>query len=116
MKIIISFLIVIVFVILGCSSTSPNWPTEGVFQGYYTKGFEVSSFTPDGIEEEWWLDGSIGKIVNQMIAPKNETSKIKSPAYIVVRGKLSPPGNYGHLGHYNRELVVEEVIEVKQNK
>ena len=40
--------------------------------------------------------------------------KFKSPVYLVVRGSLTPEGSYGHLGSYRRELLVTEVLEVRE--
>ncbi len=34
-------------------------------------------------------------------------------AHLVVEGRLSAPGSYGHLGAYSRELRVTRVIEAQ---
>lgn len=31
------------------------------------------------------------------------------PVYVHLRGRLSPPGQYGHLGAYTREVTVTEI-------
>ncbi len=107
---------VVVVAVFGCSSTASDWPAQGTFRGYYTHSFEVSQFTPQGTKEKWWLEGSIEDITKQLVAPRDETPKLKSPVYIVVDGKLSKPGRFGHLGKYVRKLSVEKVLEVKQNE
>ena len=33
--------------------------------------------------------------------------------YLVVRGTLTPRGNYGHLGKYDRQLTTQEVSEAR---
>jgi hypothetical protein len=92
--------------LLGCASTERSWPREGVFRGTYTHRFEVSRFVPEGTEEEWWLSG---RAINRSDLAFKQT-------FLVVCGKLSDPGEYGHFGAYDRELVVEEVLEVGPKK
>jgi hypothetical protein len=116
MKILSLLMAVAAVLVFGCILTASDWPAQGIFQGYYTHGFEVSQFTPQGTNEKWWLEGSIEDIIRQLVAPKDETPKLKSPIYIVVEGKLSKPGKYGHLGGYVRRLSVEKVVQVKQNE
>jgi len=83
--------------------TAP-WPQEGVFAGYYVRGFEISDFRPAGTKERWWVDrgGSMGSLAN---------CQWSNPCYLVVRGQLSGLGSHGHLGDYKRELRVTEVLE-----
>jgi hypothetical protein len=89
--------------------TTP-WPKTGVFAGYYRQGFEISDFRPAGTKERWWLSGEQG----QSGLPKllqSWSCNTSAPCYIVVRGHLGGLGRHGHLGAYNRELEVTEIIE-----
>ena len=88
----------------GCATRAP-WPAEGVFSGYYVWGFERSDFRPAGTAERWWISGVVDSLRGQPSTP--------NPAYIAVRGTLSAKGRFGHLGGYVRELLVEEIIEVR---
>jgi len=91
------------------------WPTNGVFVGYYWRGFEVSDFKPLGTRERWWLTGNIAPVASGFISPSaTDRRKFRNGVYLVVRGTLSPEGSYGHLSHYSRELVVQEVVEVRE--
>jgi hypothetical protein len=98
--------------------------SEGEFRGYYTSGFEVSSFvacdqagtTDPGYGEGWWLEA---EPESGFYEQYNALSSQVSPppgGYVTVfvrfRGRLSPPGSYGHLGAYARTVTVQEVVEL----
>jgi len=97
-------------------------PTSGEFAGYYTNGFEVSAFVPceesgaTGSGEGWWLGADPG--INFYEQYSAIAASVNPPAggYVTVfvrfRGTASPPGNYGHLGAYSREVTVHEVLEM----
>jgi hypothetical protein len=63
----------------GCSLTPSERPAQGIFKGYYTHGFEISQFTPQGTNEKWWLEGSIEVITRLLVVQKDETPTLKSP-------------------------------------
>lgn len=100
--------------VAACSSVAP-WPKYGTFVGYYIKGFEKSDFKPAGTKERWWLSGNIDTLSKLYIAPSSEAPpKVKGPVYVVIQGSLSEVGQHGHLGYYSRELVVEQVKEIRE--
>jgi hypothetical protein len=106
--------LLIVFVVFACKAQAP-WPRSGVFVGYYIHGFEKSDFKPAGTTEHWWLSGNIKSVADLFIASsKDQSPTTKSAVYLVVRGSLSREGQYGHLGAYKRELLVSEVLEVRE--
>ena len=84
-------------------------------RGHLSLGFETSAFTPCGAPEgeRWWVAG---------LPPEGHqryrelTSKMYEPVFVRVRGALSSPGNYGHLGAYQRELTVLELLELRKAK
>lgn len=88
------------------------------FQGQYLQSFEVSSFVPCGSTEKpgygvgYWLNWDDSKSYDRYRA---EISKQVDNAvvYLKFTGTISPPGQYGHLGVYTREVTVEKVLEVK---
>lgn len=79
------------------------------YSGKYTTAFEVSWFEPDGTKEIWWASGAL---------PTRDTPNgyEECSFQLVVRGKLSPMGQHGHLGMCERELDVEEVLTCKRLK
>ncbi len=79
------------------------------FRGYYQAGFEVEAFEPCGSPEKWWVvrGDELNARYRQFVGAPYE------PVFIVVRGQVGPRGRYGHLGLYNRELVVQQVLEIR---
>ena len=92
-------------------STPPETAVD--LTGHMVIGFEIASFVPCGLEtsgEEYWLSADPG--VELYDAYHAAVGEDYTPAYIHVTGRLSPPGEYGHLGAYTRELTVSEIIEI----
>lgn len=92
------------------------------FRGRYVAGFELNSFFPywrscdewgdlitvdfpDGSDVMTRIDEVSGPFISRMHSQHVD---------LVLRGWLSPPGHYGHLGKYDRELIVSEVLDVKK--
>ena len=92
-------------ILCGCKSTPESFPFDGVYSGYYSRGFEVSSFRPQGSTERWSLSS------NKTLEPIMRATDGGAEIYLVVRGTITPKGSYGHLGGNNRELYVSDVIE-----
>ncbi|MCC7359064.1 MAG: hypothetical protein IT317_06290 [Anaerolineales bacterium] len=80
--------------------------------GHMVLGFEVASFVPCGREdsgEAYWLSADPGvELYDAYHAATGTEDYI--PVYAHVLGRLSPPGQYGHLNAYTRELTVTEII------
>lgn len=89
-------------------STAPD--ESGEYAGHYSVGFEVSEFVPCGSDESWWLVGT-AELVSQVQGDEPGGTPT-TPVFVRVRGELSDPGSYGHLGAYDRQLTVTEVVEV----
>jgi hypothetical protein len=92
--------------LLGCDGAR-----EGTFRGRYVHAFEASAFTECGRSESWWatfqaqhpsLDSAIA----------NENLEGQTEVFLVVHGRLSDEGSYGHLGASTRELTVDAVHTV----
>jgi len=93
--------ITVVILLIGCAPASiPNGPHSGFFVGYYTWGFETSSFQPCGLDERWWLVGDAELLRRVDGGP---------PVYLEIHGDLSGIGQYGHRNAYRRELVMREI-------
>jgi hypothetical protein len=80
-------------------------PIAERFAGYYEAGWEREVFRPCGVQEDWW-SWSTGKIIQ-------EDPRGWGRVFVVLEGTVSPPGSYGHLGRYPRQIVITEVIEVR---
>ena len=109
-------------------------------EGWYVTGFEQSEFIPqeeirprgrfDGGEcrvalqnqtrqrERWWANWRLPSSPRnqlQMFPPDDVTDgrPVSSYGFYDVRGHLSPEGEYGHLGGYNRKFeIIEAEIDV----
>jgi hypothetical protein len=107
------------------TSTSMAVPTstadaDGLItlEGIYETGFEHSGFTPDAEcstnGEAYWLSWTdefdFGAALEDAtgVAPFSGAEPVMFR--VTVRGELSEPGEYGHLGQYPRELVVHELL------
>lgn len=89
-------------------STAPDGSAE--YSGHYSVGFEVSEFVPCSSDESWWLVGT-PELMSQVQSDEPGRAPT-TPVFVRVRGELSGPGSYGHLGTYDRQLTVTEVLEV----
>jgi len=76
------------------------------FRGTFVVGDERNAFEPCGKTESWWIDFS--DAARETMRANKITGWGRWP--MRVRGTLAPPGHYGHLGMYPRQLHVHEVI------
>ena len=87
------------------SVSVPNW-----FRGRFVARWEVSSFEPCGESERWWtsFEAADGPAAQRLI------NNARPPGIDVeLFGTVSEPGNYGHMGLYDREFRVQRIREVK---
>ncbi len=96
-------------VLAACASAAPAGPRR--FAGTWAFHFETSAFVTDAGEGPYWLAAVEGEVWPQLTAPFTQAGGPWGEAHIVVEGELSAPGQYGHLGAYERELHVTRVIE-----
>lgn len=83
------------------------------FKGTYVFGREQSEFRPEGSREKWWVTGSIDDLRKKFVSSsKGARQEFTGPVVVVVDGELSAEGEHGHLGIYERELRVTQVVEV----
>lgn len=83
------------------------------FSGSYDWHFETSSFRPDGGGGPYWLSGE-GDTLERITAALGHSGRgTWGQFHIVVEGRLSEEGRYGHMGGYRRELHVTRVIETR---
>jgi len=93
-------------------ATEADSPEHQTYKGYYVWGFERSEFRPiNDLEQRWWLSGAIENCPflnfnQERYSPWHQT-------YLEVQGVLSPPGQYGHLAFYKRELTIVKAISCR---
>ncbi len=89
-----------------CAQSCGNW-VEQEYEGRYTWGFETNAFQPCGVFENWWVTGE----VNQLVDCHDSLSAGQfNPIHVRVRGIRSPLGIFGHLGAYQRDIFVTELL------
>jgi len=88
------------------------------YAGVWQCSFETSAFTTTAGEGPYWLVAE-GDVQRALTAPLNggtagtPSSGPWGRVAIVVEGRLSHRGHYGHLGAYARQLQVDRVIEAR---
>lgn len=89
-------------------------PPRDEFRGTYSFGFEVSSFEPCSSGEQWWVlsDEDLHVAYERTVGEGAKYAYV--PVFVRLRGRIGPEGRYGHLGVYQRELTVTEVLEIRE--
>lgn len=103
--------VIAALVLSGCVS-GPE--PERVYTGLYAEGLETMTFTIDGSEEHWVATGD-GIYALQNSSPREYSADgMRVPFSVRARvvGVLSPPGQYGHLGMFRREISISRLVEV----
>jgi putative lipoprotein len=87
--------------------------SSDVQRGHFSYGFETVSFQPCNSDEQWWVTG-VGDATQALIDQYEEVAQAEYEAvYVELQGEVSAAGAYGHLGAYQREFAVSEVVEVR---
>ncbi len=82
------------------------------YAGTFRYGFEVISFEPCNSDEVWWLNGDAVPMALLRTRYEALTKKME-PVYVQLRGLISERGFYGHMGGYQREFYLQDVLEVR---
>ena len=93
---------------------------QEIYKGHYVKSREHSGFTRCGVDETWWLEGIRSSVYLELeeFIKKNSLRSGKSymkpniPFFIEVTGTRSAKGKWGHMGRYQYELKVKEIIDI----
>lgn len=100
-----AFLVGLTIPFAGCDAPT----AAATYEGRYSWGFEESAFTPCGRDERWWVSNDAEVVDRYREVTDDEYEQV----YARLRGRLSVPGTYGHLGEYSRELNVTGVVEIR---
>lgn len=121
------FLLILAVLLIGCDKDKLSKETPGktptsqigvkTFTGHGHFGWEWSLFQPFGEDEKYWveLDNDAGVALHQQLdalSPKANPGDDQH-AIVTLKGKVSGPGKYGHLGGYRYLLGVTEVVDVR---
>lgn len=91
-----------------CASTPVGSQT---YSGTWDWHFETSSFVTDDGAGPYWLSAE-GSNWDQIVAPIQRSGGGPwGRVHLTVEAELSAPGQFGHLGAYEREIRVTRVIE-----
>ncbi|HEX2092859.1 MAG TPA: hypothetical protein VHG28_10675 [Longimicrobiaceae bacterium] len=79
------------------------------YEGVYRHDFEVESFRPCGSPEQWWVANP--DVIHARY--REQVGGTPGTVFVVMRGELSDPGRYGHMGRYRRMISVSEVTRIE---
>ena len=96
----------LLLLLAGCAhGAQVDDPPAQRFEGYYEAEWERQVFRPCGIRETWWAWNTA------LIAREPEGAPGRF--FVVLEGRVSPTGRYGHLGQYPRQILITKVLEVR---
>ena len=85
--------------------------TEVDVTGVWTRGFERNQFTSDGPKiEKWWVEWFGDSRLTALTTQEYEQGL--TVARVRLTGYLSPLGSFGHLGGYQREIVITNFDQI----
>jgi hypothetical protein len=94
-------------------SATPTPAGEPItYEGSYTYGFEIVSFKPCGVNGAWWVTGERAPM-RDLYTRYTALTKTTQPIHVQLRGYVSERGIYGHMGGYEREFTLVEVLEAR---
>jgi hypothetical protein len=102
------------------AATEAPRPGLPVLEGVFETGFEHSAFYPDVARPSgstpYWVSWVPELDFAQRIIDETDQHPFAEPYVppfrVRIRGDVSAPGRYGHLGQYPREVVVHEILSV----
>jgi hypothetical protein len=100
--------------LIAVSGCATNPVPADVYRGEYFYNFETAAFTPEGSTERWCVNSA--KLKEAELPANGSPGGPWGTADIVVRGTLSPEGNYCNLGAYKRFLEITEVVSISNQR
>jgi len=96
----------LLLLVTACAHGRPSEDTPAQrFVGYYEAEWERQVFRPCDTPESWWA-WNTGLI-------EREPAGAPGRFFVVLEGQVSPPGRYGHMGRYPRQILITKVLEVR---
>jgi hypothetical protein len=96
----------LMFALSACATTPARH-----YSGVYVTAFETEAFySYDGGDPYWVSADAAAQAALQAPIPHPFDPQTGVRVVVEVQGVLSPPGRYGHLGAYTRELHVTRVL------
>jgi hypothetical protein len=87
---------------------------QDLFEGKVAFGFETSLFAPCGVSEQWWVIPADAELSQELQRAYDQTApKEYAGVYARLRGKITARGTFGHLGAYQREFTVSEIVDLR---
>lgn len=83
---------------------------ERQYTGVYAEGTEIMTFHADGEAHPWAVAGGDALYALQAAAPPRAQPWDGFQIRAVIKGRLSERGRYGHLGMFEREITITDVI------
>lgn len=105
----------IALALAACSTGWADSPRR-VYRGIYVQSFEVSSFTPCGSGERWWLtfgSRAASRDFDRRVGGDDKASRWGMQTYVEWEGTPGARGRFGHLGAYPREFTVTRVVQAR---
>ena len=107
-------LLALSFLLLGACVSFDR--SERVYTGVYAEGLETMTFRVEGRDDTWSVAGGGGVYTLQNAVPRvyladggpREPFSVRA----TIRGVVSGPGRYGHVGAFPHEITITEVVEV----
>lgn len=98
----------------GCFLQDQIFGKEGdVTRGLVSFGFEEAAFRPCNSDEQWWIVGDDETIIELQDKWTSLGLEWYQPGYAEIKGERTGKGEYGHVGAYDREVDVKDVLEVR---
>lgn len=102
----------LMFALSACATTSAQ-----NYSGVYVTAFETEAFySYDGGDPYWVSADPAVHAALQAPIPRPIDPQTGARVVVEVQGVLSPPGRYGGLGAYTRELHVTRVISARTER
>jgi hypothetical protein len=83
------------------------------YRGCYTGGFEMSAFTPLGTRENWWTKWDTSTAMLE-VAAGTAGRGVWPTLFVVLQGRVSEEGRYGHMGQYSRQIAVSRILAARK--
>lgn len=103
------------------ASSTPD-PVDGeILRGVFETGFEHSGFYENAVCPEgsgsFWVSWTPESMFAERLEAETGVYPFSEPDVlafrVTIRGEVSPPGEYGHLGQYPREVTVLDLIDAE---